>query len=189
MTLNKVIITAVVTSLVTAPVMAGSAAAAPTDPVPQYNAPVSGDWTGGYVGLNLGYGKTEMNGSSDKEPFYGLSAGYDYDMGNIVVGGGLEFDKMDSKLGAETVESAARVKLRAGYDLGNGLAYGTAGAVRFDTKTAGTDTGYFVGAGYEHKMTDQISVGTEVIYNKVKTFKGGSDLKGTTISAKVNYRF
>lgn len=151
---------------------------------------MSGDWTGGYVGLNLGFADLEAGATEADGGFYGLTAGYDYDLGDWVVGAGIDYDRLDINLGGSNVDSAARLKVRAGYDLGDGLIYGTAGAVRVDVAGLGDDTGYFVGAGYEHKVTEQISVGGEVLYHDISNFNGsGTDVEATTFAAKVNFRF
>ncbi|MCG7495114.1 outer membrane protein [Thalassobius sp. Cn5-15] len=192
MTLNKLILTGVVATLTAAPAFAGSADPAPVDPTPEpvSLAPVAAPWTGGYVGLNLGYADIEAGALDADGGFYGLSAGYDYDLGDWVIGGGIDYDRLDIDLGGNDVESAARLKVRAGYDLGDGLLYGTAGAVRIDVDTLGDDTGYFIGAGYEHRVTDQVSVGGEILYHEVDDFNGsGVDVEATTIAAKVNFRF
>lgn len=192
MTVTKLMIAGVAATLTAAPAFAGSIDAAPADPIPTPVQVVdtTGDWTGGYVGLNLGYADLEADGNSGDGNFYGLSAGYDQDLGNWVVGGGIDYDQLDIGLGGSDVENALRLKLRAGYDLGSGLVYGTAGAVRIDVEGVGDDTGFFVGAGYEHKVTEQVSLGTEVLYHKVNDFNNsGSDVEATTVAAKVNFRF
>jgi len=50
-----------------------------------------GDWTGFYTGLQLGYGDADgpedLDGNNE---LYGFHAGYDYDLGNWVIGGELD---------------------------------------------------------------------------------------------------
>ena len=89
-----------------------------------------------------------------------------------------------------TLERVYRLKVRGGYDLGNGLLYATAGGVGADIDGLGYDTGYFVGAGYEHMVTDAISLGGEVLYHEFDTFNDTAiDVDATTFQVRANYRF
>lgn len=175
-----------------APAFAGSPAPAPApaqEPVYVAPTPTSGEWTGGYVGAELGYGSGDAAGLSDDAMLYGLTAGYDYDLGNWVLGAGLDYDWTELSLGGVDVDNLARLKLRAGYDLGQGLLYGTGGAAKAFT-TAGDDTGWFAGVGYEHKVTDSISVGGEALYHAFDNFNGsGVDADGTTLQLRTSFRF
>lgn len=192
MTLNKLLIAGVAASIAAAPAFAGSADPAPA--TPDVAAPVSvlpdQDWTGGYVGLSAGIANLDADGTTADGPVYGLSAGYDLDLGDWVVGAGLDYERNDVTIGTDTLENTTRLKLRAGRDLGQGLIYATAGAARMETADLGDDNGYFAGVGYEHMITDQISVGGEVLYHLAEDFAGtGDDLENTTVNAKVNFRF
>lgn len=192
MTLNKLLIAGVAASIAAAPAFAGSADPAPA--TPDVAAPVSvlpdQDWTGGYVGLSAGIANLDADGTTADGPVYGLSAGYDLDLGDWVVGAGLDYERNDVTIGTDTLENTTRLKLRAGRDLGQGLIYATAGAARMETADLGDDNGYFAGVGYEHMITDQISVGGEVLYHLAEDFAGsGDDLENTTVHAKVNFRF
>jgi len=151
------------------------------------------DWTGGYVGLQLGYadvGTDSVTGLSGDDVIGGVTAGYDWDFGNFVLGVGVDADIADLAVGGVTLERVYRLKARAGYDLGNGLLYATAGGVGADIDGLGYDTGYFVGAGYEHMVTDTISLGGEVLYHEFDNFKSsGIDVDATTFQIRANYRF
>ncbi len=70
---------------------------------------VTGDWTGGYVGGQLGYGNVECGGTDGDGAFGGLHAGYQSDMGTFVVGGEVDYDFADIKLdgGAGTIDNIA----------------------------------------------------------------------------------
>jgi opacity protein-like surface antigen len=153
------------------------------------------DWTGGYAGLQLGYADVEASdatgaSTSGDDVIGGFTAGYDWDFGNFVLGAGLDADIADLSVGAATLERVYRLKVRGGYDLGNGLLYATAGGAGADVDGLGYDTGYFVGAGYEHMVTDTISLGGEVLYHEFDDFKGtGTDIEATTFQIRANYRF
>lgn len=196
MKLTRILLTALGASAVAAPVFAGSAAPAPMEPVIQAPAPVimhtGRDWTGGYGGLQLGYADLSSNDTlSGDDMIGGLTAGYDWDFGNWVLGAGIDMDIAD--LGLDTgldLERMYRLKVRGGYDLGNGLLYATAGAAGADISGLGYDTGYFIGAGYEHMVTDTISLGGELLYHEFDNFKStGVDVEATTFQVRAAYRF
>lgn len=151
------------------------------------------DWTGGYVGAQLGYADVDTNvsGVDGDGAIGGLVAGYDYDFGSYVLGAGIDYDFADIGLGgAATLEEVLRLKLRAGVEAGPTLIYATGGWARAYTDNLGSDDGYFVGAGVEYPVTDVISLGAEVLYHAFSDFDGsGVDVDATTVQAKVNYRF
>jgi opacity protein-like surface antigen len=171
------------------------------EPMIEVPAPVAmtmgRDWTGGYAGLQLGYADvgTSVDGLGGDDVIGGFTAGYDWDFGNFVLGAGIDADLADLTVdgagaGPFTLERVYRLKVRGGYDLGNGLLYATAGGVGADVDGLGYDTGYFVGAGYEHMVTDTISLGGEVLYHEIDNFKAsGVDVDATTFQVRANYRF
>ncbi len=159
---------------------------------PVYQAlPVTGEWTGFYGGLNLGYSDIDGTGNLDgNDNTYGAHIGYDYDFGKYVLGAELEYDKTDIDLdGGGTADNIARLKLRGGYDLGKTLIYATAGAARMDT-SFGHDTGGFVGIGAAYKVTDSFTVGGELLEHRFKDIGGsGADADATTFNLRGSYRF
>lgn len=188
--------TLALTAALASPALAGSLAtpmAEPTVPAPIIvAAPAGGDWTGAYGGLQLGYGKAKaMGGLEGDSVIGGLTFGYDYDFGQFVVGAGLDYDITDIDLGgATTNENVARLKLRAGYDLGQSLVYVSAGGAHADTSTLGNDTGWFAGAGYEYRLTESLSLGGEVLYHEFDDFNGsGVDVDATTVQVRALFRF
>lgn len=172
------------------PVAEAPVAAAPA-PVP---VSIGGDWTGFYGGVQLGYGSVSTDGAADLEgdgALGGLVLGYDFDFGQWVVGAGLDYDFADIDLDdAATLESVARVKLRGGYDLGRSLVYGTGGWAQADTDTLDSSDGYFLGAGYEYLVTDQVSLGGEVLYHQFDDFNDSDiDVNATTAQVRATFRF
>ncbi len=175
---------------------AGSLADAPVEapvyapaPIAQ---PVVGDWTGFYTGLNLGYADVDGPGAFDGDDMsYGFHAGYDYDFGQFVLGGELEYDKTDLDLGGNAnIDSIARAKIKGGYDLGNTLVYATAGAARADT-SFGDETGKFAGVGVAYKVTDRYTVGAELLEHRFDDLGGvaGADADATTFNLRASMRF
>ncbi|NOC93554.1 MULTISPECIES: outer membrane protein [unclassified Ruegeria] len=177
MTLKLALITTVAT------VVAGSAM-----------AQSSGNWTGFYGGLQLGYADvdTSLSGVDGDGVIGGIILGYDYDLGDWVVGGGFDYDWTDVGLsGAATVEDVWRLKARAGYKVNpQGLLYGTAGYAEAGTDTLGSDDGWFIGAGYEQIVAPNVSIGGELLYHEFNNFNGSNvDVDATTLQVRVSYRF
>lgn len=196
MKLTRTLLVALGTTAIAAPAFAGSLTPVASEPAVNAPAPVAmamgRDWTGGYAGLQLGYADvdTSIAGVQGDDVIGGLTAGYDWDFGNFVLGAGLDADIADLDVAPGlTLERVYRLKVRGGYDLGNGLLYATAGGVGADVDGLGYDTGYFVGAGYEHMVTDTISLGGEVLYHEFDNFKNTADIEATTFQVRANYRF
>lgn len=171
-------------------------------PAPVPAAPATPNWTGFYAGGQLGYANVGLNGlDNNDQDFFdgddgligGLVAGYDYDLQNgFVIGAGLDYDFTDIDLGARnaTLEEIFRAKVRGGYKIGRGLAYATGGYAWADTDELGSDDGYFVGAGYEHLITDNFSLGGEALYHEIDDFGTGvGDDDIWTIQARGTFRF
>lgn len=194
--LKSISILAVTASMAAAPVFAGSPA--PVDPEPFVPAavpvsPSTPDWTGFYGGVELGYANVDTNapGVDGDDVIGGLTVGYDYDFGNFVAGAGLDYDFADIGISpGVSLENVWRAKVRAGAKIGRGLLYGTGGYANADISTIGDDDGYFIGAGYEHLVTDNISVGGEVLFHQFDSFKGTTtDVEATTAQVRATYRF
>lgn len=155
--------------------------------------PITGDWTGFYTGLQLGYADADGPGALDGDnETYGFHVGYDYDFGKYVIGGEIDYDETDISLGggAASVDSVARLKVKGGYDLGDTLIYATAGAARADT-SVGDETGPFAGVGVSYKVTDRYTVGAEVLHHQFDDVGGlaGNDVDATTFTIRGSLRF
>ena len=196
--LRKTMIAAVAVSAVAAPAFAGSYQQAPADPVVPAPAPApvfsGSDWTGAYAGASLGYGDltadTPTAGDVDADgTVYGLQAGYDYDFGTFVLGGELDYSATDLDFNGTDLDSITRLKVRAGYDAGQTLVYGVAGAAHAESDL-GDDNGWILGVGADYKLTDDVTVGGEYLYHQFDDFDDtGVDIDGSTLAARVNYRF
>ena len=183
--------------LAAAPAIAGGAAEPPAPPVMIDPVPVASgmDWSGPSVGVQLGYGDLSTSGAatlSDEGAVFGLRAYYDYDFGDFILGGGLQYDASDIDLGGIELDSVTRVGIRGGLDLGRNWIYGTAGWAQAQTSlpAIGDSAGWFAGIGYEVMMTDTISIGTEVLYHAFDEFNlVGLEAEATTAAVSVNFRF
>ena len=194
----------------TAPVVA---APAPAEPLA-----FGRDWTGGYVGAQIGYGGLNVDGTEgidfgdigedddddDDDDIielegsgftYGLRSGYDFDFGNAVAGGFLTYDGANIDTDADEtgvdaeIDEIARAGLRLGYDAGNVMPYLAGGYAYVDTDNIGSSDGYFAGVGVESYVTENVSVGGEVLYHNFEGFDNGFEADLTTANAFVNFRF
>jgi opacity protein-like surface antigen len=157
----------------------------------------SANWTGAYVGAEIGgaHFKASTIGlsASNDDLIGGIIAGYDYDLGTFVVGAGADLDFSDNDLpgpGNFALDRVWRLKLRGGVKIGNGLAYATGGYANLHIDNVGSDDGYFIGGGYEHQIMPNFTVGAEVLYHDVNNFNGTStDVEVTSYQIRGTFRF
>ncbi len=124
----------------------------------------------------------------------GIDGGYRYDFGQFVLGGELSYTDSNADFGASgKFRDTTDLKLVAGYDVGKTLIYGTVGPSYGRAKLDGIgfkDNGYVFGLGMDYAVTDRITVGGELLHRQYNNFDGtGVDVSGTSIEAKVGYRF
>lgn len=178
----------------------GLAEAAPepviSAPQPVYAAAPAANWTGFYIGGQLGYANVNASpAAQDGDGFLGgLHAGYRYDLGRAVIGAEVDHEFASIDLGRTgQLDNVTRLKGSVGADLGRMLVYGTGGAVFADASLAGSsrsDVGWFAGIGVEYAVTERILVGGEVLTNQFGGFdKSGIDLNATTAMARVSFKF
>ena len=198
----KTIAAMIATITLTAPAFAGGPVAVVEEPavVPAAEADVAPglDWSGAYVGAQLGYGDVDSNGAAldGHGAIGGVHAGYRWDLGNWVAGGELSWDKASIDLGAvagDELDSVAALKLMAGREIGNSLVYGTLGAAQAKATVGGadlSDTGLVYGLGFDYALNNKWTVGGEVLQHQFDNFDAtGTDFDATTIKAKVGLRF
>lgn len=162
-------------------------------------APVSTgrDWTGFYAGGSLGYGALDVPGvDGDFEGLtYGAHVGYNYDLGNFVVGGELEAAFTNDFVNDGTdleLDQVLRAKVRAGYDAGVYLPYVTAGWAQATVDGGAADLeddGYFYGLGLDYAITDDVILGGEVLRHEFEDFDGAGDVTADTFGLRVSYNF
>ncbi|SFH37981.1 Opacity protein [Palleronia marisminoris] len=144
----------------------------------------------------------------------GVFAGYQHDFGNFVLGAELDLnatgisgddqiitgpdtdgDGLDEEYNIEglDIDQVHRLKLRAGYDLGNTLVYGTVGAAYAKAEFNEEEfegVGGVIGAGVDYKVTDNVVVGAEVLYHRFDDFDDtGLEADATSIAGRVAYQF
>lgn len=193
---KSLLLIAAAAALAAGPVFAGSLdGTAPETPIAQAApAPIGTgpDWTGFYGGAEIGFGNVDTNISgSDNDIIGGIVGGYDYDLGQWVIGAGIDYDFANINVGpAADLEEILRLKLRGGYKIGDGLLYATGGYAHADTNTLGDDDGYFIGAGYEHLVSSNFSIGGEVLYHEFNNFNStATDIEATTFQVRGTFRF
>ncbi|MEM7487785.1 MAG: outer membrane beta-barrel protein [Pseudomonadota bacterium] len=157
-------------------------------PVPTFTPTY--DWNGFYLGGTVGFANGDVSGASDDDSVIGgFRLGYDADLGNYVIGGRVDYEFTDIGIGDGEVDGIFRVGARVGFDSGRDLFYGIGGYADTDTDDVGSGDGFFVGGGYETFLTEQITLGAEVLYHDLEGFGGGTDLEATTATVGVNFRF
>jgi outer membrane immunogenic protein len=198
----KIIATTIATAFLTAPAFAGGPTAVVDEPaiVPMEEAYVAPglDWTGAYVGAQLGYGDVDSNGAGldGNDWFGGVHAGYRWDLGNWVAGTELSYDATNIALGpvaGDELSDVLALKLQAGREIGNSLVYGSLGAARANATVGGLDlqdTGFVYGIGFDYAVNERWTVGGEVTQHNFDDFDGTTaDFDATTVKAKVGLRF
>ncbi|MFT4150459.1 MAG: porin family protein [Paracoccaceae bacterium] len=200
--MNKITILALGATLAAPAAFAGGLSQPVPEPVVAAPAPiiapaVDGNWGGGYVGVQLGYGKVKAD-SVDVDAsgaIGGIHGGYRWDLGKAVLGAELDYNasNIDSSDPDAKLKNLTRLKLQAGYDLGRTLVYVSAGPAHAKADIAGdsySDNGWFAGVGLDYQLSDQWTVGGEALYNKFDNFdKSGIDVDGTTVQLKAAYHF
>lgn len=153
----------------------------------------AGDWTGGYVGLGIGSADVSISGGvpGGDDFTYGVHGGYDYDFGDWVIGGELEYDRAKIAIagGTEQVDNVGRLKFKAGYDFGQALGYVVVGAARADT-TLGNDTGAIYGLGLAYQVSPQFMLSGEVLRHDFNNYNGsGLDVEADSVNIRASFRF
>lgn len=185
-------------------------------------------WTGFYVGAHGGYAWGESTGhnaffldniKADTDGgFGGLQAGYNQQLGNVVLG--LEIDASYGDISGNfgvppggtisgSIDWMGTIRARAGYAFGNILPYVTGGvawannqikvsSIGFNLSQDKLHTGWVLGAGVEYAFTNHISAKVEYLYADLgregyldNLVPGGVNFDGhvQTVKAGVNYRF
>ena len=153
---------------------------------------LTNDWSGFYVGGQIGAGSVELDGATTTDldlNSYGVQAGYLYDLGSFVVGGEASYNVLDiDTLGDDN--SVTRVGAIAGFDAGRFMPYLAGGYASLDTDALGQDDGYYYGVGATYAVTDSINVGVEYLKHEFDDFNDtGTDVTADTTSLKVSYKF
>jgi outer membrane immunogenic protein len=189
-----------------APAAAADLAARPYTKAPAAAIAIN-NWTGFYLGAMGGYAQENSDGIGTLSGgFAGGTAGYNWQMGNIVLG--LEADAAWADVGATVGPFEARirdmgtVRGRFGYAFDQVLVYGTGGYAWADNRLsiAGFSdskilSGWTLGAGVEVMFAPKWSVKAEYLYRSFEgqTYFSGALPTGTlnlnSVQVGVNYHF
>jgi outer membrane immunogenic protein len=189
-----------------APAAAADLAARPYTKAPAAAIAIN-NWSGFYLGAMGGYAQENSDGIGTLSGgFAGGTAGYNWQMGNIVLG--LEADAAWADVGATfgPLESRIRdmgtVRGRFGYAFDQVLIYGTGGYAWADNRLSiggFSDSkflsGWTVGAGVEVMFAPKWSVKAEYLYRSFEgqTYFSGALPTGTlnlnSVQVGVNYHF
>ncbi|MFA6967781.1 outer membrane beta-barrel protein [Bosea sp. (in: a-proteobacteria)] len=213
-------------SSVAAIVLVGAGAASAAD-LPSRKGPVVAPihapiftWTGFYVGANAGYGFGNVNAGTvfggrtvsigDLDGFVGGGqVGYNYQVGQIVLGAEADFQGADLSTGSNAFGDSVRteyfgtVRARVGFAVDRFLPYITGGWAYGNVKTTigglgSTDKthtgGYAIGGGLEYAFTNNWTAKVEYLYvdlgekNVLNSgVKVGTDF--SVVRAGLNYKF
>ncbi|MFD0908739.1 outer membrane protein [Ruegeria arenilitoris] len=160
--------------------------------IPAAQVALAEDWTGPYAGFTFGYTDADgPGGSGGNSGSIGANIGYDLDLGSFVVGGELEYDRLNLDLGASegSLDSVSRVKLRGGYEFGPALGYVVVGAARANT-SGDSDTAAVYGIGVAYPLGDRLIISGEALrqnFNDVTRSRGGLDTN--TFNLRTTFRF
>lgn len=181
-----------------------TAAAPYVAPVPVFT------WTGFYAGVNAGYGWGSQKGSADATygslsgSQVGGTAGYNYQMGQIVLGmeGDLDWSNAKNTKGAYVSKqtSIGTARGRLGFAVDRVLLFTTGGYAGANIeRTVGAASasdwhhGYALGAGLEYAITNNVSAKAEYLYtdlaSKTDTGLSRAGMTQNTVRMGVNYRF
>lgn len=192
-------VTAAIASLIAAGAAnAGGYTAPVVEAAPVEVAPVvtmdASDWSGFYAGLQYGQGEAtaSFEGEEVDTDFdaYGVHGGYNRDFGKYVLGGELDYNKIDLDNDGGDAD-LTRLRARAGYDLGRFLPYVTLGAAHIsgDDDLSETDVTYGIGADY--KVTEMFTVGAEYTKQDFSDVDNvdGLDLDTDMVQVRASYHF
>lgn len=178
-----------------------------------YQAPVSSpsigyNWTGYYLGGNVGYGWGGLTHSTlDPSGFVGgIQGGYNHQIGQVVLGveADIAVTNIDDKFATQKWEQDyyGTLRGRLGWAWSNAMLYGTAGLAfargemtnAIGIKDNTTHTGWVMGVGLEVGLTQNWSVKGEYLYTDLldESYFGAAvknGYEGSTIRMGVNYRF
>lgn len=154
----------------------------------------AGDWTAGYAGLGVGYGDVDLSAGlpGGDNTTFGIHGGYDYDMGDWVIGSELEYGRVniDVANGSGTIDNVLSLKVKFGYDFGSALGYALVGGSRAYTDNLGNDTGGLYGLGLAYQVNPQWMVSGEYIRNYYDNFNNsGIDVDADTFNVRASFRF
>ncbi len=153
---------------------------------------LSEDWTGAYAGFSFGYADADGSSGAGGSDFgFGPLVGYDYDFGSFVLGGELEYNRLNLDLGRGegSLDSMARLKIRGGYDFGSALGYVVVGTSRADT-SGDNDTAAVYGIGVAYPISERFVISGEALRQDFDDLPdSGGGLDTNVFNLRTTFRF
>ncbi len=174
-------------------------------------------WTGFYVGLHAGasFGDSlELVANDDTVSEFdidnsfvgGIHIGYNWQkhanwIFGIEAALGVISDELVDEPDVDATDYIASVRGRIGYAMDRTLIYGTGGVafIGYDDVIVDgflvddVEVGFVVGAGFDHKITNNLSFGVEALYYNFSSDSGFPDIELDrdlwTVQARLNYHF
>ena len=162
-------------------------------------APVMVDWTGGYAGASIGFGRASWDDGSTSSALGNLFAGYMADMGDYVIGGDVNYAPAslfgDFSTANEELRDAwalvGRVGLKMGQD-GRTLASVGVGPSWVRTRDSGgnsnTALGVTAGVGVDYMIDDRWMLRSGLTYSRHGSV-GSSETSVDSVAAHVGAAF
>ncbi|MEP9351569.1 outer membrane protein [Xanthobacter sp. KR7-225] len=162
------------------------------------------NWTGFYIGANVGYGWGTADVDKPDGFLGGVQAGYNLQLGNpFVIGLEADFDFAGISGGGFTLDNLGTVRARGGFTFDRMLFFGTVGYAwgkgNFDVlglSSSRTQSGWTLGAGLEMALDRNWSAKFEYLYfdlgdSTFPTVVGPQTVgfDGSVLRGGVNYRF
>ncbi|MGI9368746.1 MAG: outer membrane protein [Ruegeria sp.] len=150
------------------------------------------DWSGAYGGFSFGYTDADSSGNLGGDSAgFGGHVGYDYDFGEFVLGGELEYNWLSLDLGnaGGELDGVSSLKFRGGYEFGPTLGYIVLGASRANG-SADSDTAAVYGIGVAYPISDRFVISGEALRQEFDNLNGqssGTDVN--TFNLRTTFRF
>ena len=197
----KTVLYATAASLVAGAALAGGYAAQVESVVTAPAAPAGMGWGGFYGGVQYGVGDADLDfmgvtASVGDFDAFGLHIGYLHDMGRWIIGGELDYNRVDWDRNPDS--DLLRLRGRVGYDFGRFQPYMTLGIAGVTGEDAGIDyseTGITYGIGAEYLISDRFSVGAEYSradfsdFMEDETGLSGAEMEARMFQFRLSYRF
>lgn len=141
-------------------------------------------WAGPYVGASLGVAT-----SADNDALRSLNAGINSRRGASLLGAEVEVAGSRIATAAGGIDRMVRLKTRAGL-LRRGVHYYAVGGLAQARADFGNDVGYLMGVGVETHVSDNVTIGAELLHHGFTDVDGGgTDVSVNTLTGRLSYIF
>ncbi|MFS4579822.1 outer membrane protein [Phaeobacter sp. C3_T13_0] len=145
------------------------------------------DWSGVFLGASITQSHQSQSDTGSTTAS-GLHLGYDHDFGRLVLGGEIEVDRSGRASVSPQEDHTHRVKLRAGYDMGQTLGYVTIGSARNETATD-SDNGAVYGLGVSYSLNRALRLSGEYLHQDANDGAALQAPSRDILSIRASFRF